>query len=196
MINFANTTFVQSFTTKNDGSAPALPEIIFIGRSNVGKSSLINALINRKNFAYTSKKPGYTRLLNYFAVDKTFYLVDAPGYGYAKIGKKADNKFDEMMNDYFSNNSNLAHIYLLLDARRSLGVEDEEFIAFIRHHNLPFTLIFTKSDKLNQSEKSAARNVFKTLFGEESAKPLFTSSLKKANIHLLQSHIEAVISNF
>ena len=87
MINFQNTLFVGSFTNKNEGAIEALPEIIFIGRSNVGKSSLINAIINRKNLAYTSKKPGFTKLLNYYNVDDTFYLVDAPGYGFAKREK-------------------------------------------------------------------------------------------------------------
>ncbi len=195
MINFQNTTFVQSFTTKNDGSAPALPEVIFIGRSNVGKSSLINALINRKNFAFTSKKPGYTKLLNYFNVDDKFYLVDAPGYGYAKTGKRQSAAFNTMMTSYFTDNVNLCHIYLLLDARRTLSVEDEEFITFVTHFNLPLTVIFTKSDKVNQSDRAKAEKVFTTHFGK-TATPLFTSSLKKQNIAVLQTHISNVINEF
>ena len=196
MINFTNTRFVQSFTSKNDGSVQALPEVIFIGRSNVGKSSLINALINRRNFAYTSKKPGYTRLLNYFAVDDTFYLVDAPGYGYARVGRLADEKFEKMMHDYFSLNANLAQVYLLLDSRRTLSVEDEEFINFVRYHNLPLTVIFTKSDKLNQSLRSQAAKRYRELFDESDTGPLFTSSLKKENIEKLQNHISEVINDF
>ena len=196
MINFTKTQFVQSFITKNDGSVQALPEVIFIGRSNVGKSSLINALINRRNFAYTSKKPGYTRLLNYFMVDDTFYLVDAPGYGYARVGRLADEKFETMMRDYFSDNPHLAQVYLLLDSRRTLSREDEEFIRFVHYHNLPLTIIFTKSEKLNQSQRSQATKLYREVCPDAKSAPIFTSSLKKENISNLQNHISAVINEF
>lgn len=195
MINFQNTTFVQSFTSKNDGSAKSLPEVIFIGRSNVGKSSLINALINRKNYAYTSKKPGFTKLLNYFNVDNVFYLVDAPGYGYAKTKRTIESSFATMMNEYFKDNDSLKHIYLLLDARRELSAEDEEFIAFVRHHNLPISVIFTKADKVNQKEKAQALKVYQLNFKEDSGDVIFTSSLTKSNINRLQNHIATVIND-
>ncbi|HPK29306.1 MAG TPA: ribosome biogenesis GTP-binding protein YihA/YsxC, partial [Bacilli bacterium] len=131
MINFQNTLFVGSFTNKNEGAIEALPEIIFIGRSNVGKSSLINAIINRKNLAYTSKKPGFTKLLNYYNVDDTFYLVDAPGYGFAKREKDLSASFATMMNNYFNKNTNLSMIYLLIDSRRTLTADDEAFLDFV-----------------------------------------------------------------
>ena len=194
MINFQNTTFVQSFITKNDGSVNPLPEVIFIGRSNVGKSSLINALINRKNYAYTSKKPGFTKLLNYFNVDNTFYLVDAPGYGYARIKREVDTSFATMMDEYFQANDNLKQIYLLLDTRRELSSEDEQFIDFVRHHNLPLTVIFTKADKVTQKEKAHALRLFKTNFSGGAEEVIFTSSLTKTNITLLQNHISKVIN--
>ncbi len=194
MINFQNTTFVQSFITKNDGSVNPLPEVIFIGRSNVGKSSLINALINRKNYAYTSKKPGFTKLLNYFNVDNTFYLVDAPGYGYARIKREVDTSFATMMDEYFQANDNLKQIYLLLDTRRELSSEDEQFIDFVRHHNLPLTVIFTKADKVTQKEKAHALRLFKTNFSGGAEEVIFTSSLTKTNINLLQNHISKVIN--
>lgn len=193
MINFLKTSFVQSFTTKNDGSVKALPEVIFIGRSNVGKSSLINALINRKNLAFTSKKPGYTKLLNYFLVDDTFYLVDAPGYGFAKTGQRVSKDFGRMMDSYFSDNNALRMIYLLLDARHPLSIEDEEFLLFVNHHNLPLTIVFTKADKLNQSLKSKALAMYKTYFKDHEAKAIFTSSLKKENISVLQNHIVKIL---
>ena len=195
MINFQKNDFVQSFTTKNDGSAPALPEVIFIGRSNVGKSSLINALINRKNFAFTSKKPGYTKLLNYFVVDNSFYLVDAPGYGYAKTGKRMNKDFEVMMNDYFTDNKQLKMIFLLIDSRRELSVEDNEFLEFVKHYNLPLTLIFTKADKLNQSSRAKAVNMFRKIFDANETKVFFTSSLKKENITAVQNHIINAINN-
>ena len=194
-MNFNNTTFVQSFTTKNDGRVKPLPEVIFIGRSNVGKSSLINALINRRNFAYVSKKPGYTKLLNYFAVDESFYLVDAPGYGYAKGDKTLSHAFEKMMDDYFNDNNALKMIYLLIDSRRELSADDEAFLAFIKAKNYKLTVIFTKADKLNQSLKAQALKMYYELFGAEESKPIFTSSLKKANISALQNHISAAIND-
>lgn len=194
-MNFNNTTFVQSFTTKNDGRVKSLPEVIFIGRSNVGKSSLINALINRRNFAYVSKKPGYTKLLNYFAVDESFYLVDAPGYGYAKGDKTLSHAFEKMMDDYFNDNNALKMIYLLIDSRRELSADDEAFLAFIKAKNYKLTVIFTKADKLNQSLKAQALKMYYEVFGAEESKPIFTSSLKKANISALQNHISAAIND-
>lgn len=194
-MNFNNTTFVQSFTTKNDGRVKPLPEVIFIGRSNVGKSSLINALINRRNFAYVSKKPGYTKLLNYFAVDESFYLVDAPGYGYAKGDKTLSHAFEKMMDDYFNDNNALKMIYLLIDSRRELSADDEAFLAFIKAKNYKLTVIFTKADKLNQSLKAQALKMYYEVFGAEESKPIFTSSLKKANISALQNHISAAIND-
>lgn len=195
MINFQNTTFVQSSTAKLDGSVTALPEVIFIGRSNVGKSSLINAVINRKNYAYTSKKPGLTKLLNYFNVDNAFYLVDAPGYGYARTKRQIDASFASIMDEYFKDNVNLKQIYLLLDARRELSAEDLEFIEFVRFHNLPITVIFTKADKVNQKEKAQALKVYNLHFKEEAANAIFTSSLAKTNINVLQNHISKVIND-
>ena len=192
-MNFNNTTFVQSFQTKNDGRVKPLPEVIFIGRSNVGKSSLINALINRRNLAYVSKKPGYTKLLNYFMVDSTFYLVDAPGYGYAKGGKSLGSFFERMMNDYFDDNKALKQIYLLLDARRDLSEDDLMFLEFVRAKDYKVTVIFTKADKLNQSLKAKAMKLYETMFLDSQSKPFFTSSLKKENIGALQKHIETII---
>ena len=195
MINFLKTNFVQSFTTKNDGSVQTLPEVIFIGRSNVGKSSLINALINRKNLAFTSKRPGFTKLLNYYNVDDTFYLVDAPGYGYAKTGKRTNEAFEVMMNNYFTDNTSLKMIYLLIDSRRELSVEDEEFLSFVLHFNLKVTIVFTKADKLNQSMRAKANNMYKKLFSDQPFDVFFTSSVAKENIDKLQNHIVQAVKD-
>ena len=194
MINFQNTLFVGSFTNKNEGAIEALPEIIFIGRSNVGKSSLINAIINRKNLAYTSKKPGFTKLLNYYNVDDTFYLVDAPGYGFAKHEKDLSASFATMMNNYFNKNTNLCMIYLLIDSRRTLSADDEAFLDFVSHHKFPLTLIFTKSDKLNQSMRAKALNFYKKTFKGE-VKAIFASSHNKENISKVHEHISDTLKN-
>ncbi|OQC09743.1 MAG: putative GTP-binding protein EngB [Tenericutes bacterium ADurb.Bin087] len=191
-INFQNTMFLGSFTAKHDGVIAALPEIIFIGRSNVGKSSLINAIINRKNLAYTSKKPGFTKLLNYYNVDDKFYLVDAPGYGYAKGEKDLSVNFATMMNNYFYKNANLSMIYLLIDSRRTLSEDDEAFLSFVSHHNFPLTIIFTKCDKLNQSMRAKALNFYKKTFKGE-VKAIFTSSHNRENIDQIHHHICEVV---
>lgn len=190
MINFLKTEFTSSLVTQNTGTISVLPEVVFIGRSNVGKSSLINALINRKNLAYTSKKAGLTKLLNYYNVDNTFYLVDAPGYGFARNQKGLGEGFSTMMNTYLIDNPNLKHIFMLLDPRVLLTPEDKAFIEFCQYHKLPFTVVYTKGDKLNQSEKQKAINYSLASFN---VKPLFVSSLKKTNIDKLQNYITDLV---
>ena len=121
MINFLNATFIKSCPNRNEKPQAQKPEVLIVGRSNVGKSSLINALTQKKKLAFTSSKPGHTRLLNYYDIDNKFYLVDAPGYGYAKGGIDLDRLFAEMMSSYFDNNTDLKLVLILLDARRELS---------------------------------------------------------------------------
>ena len=115
MIEFRKTKFIKSCPNRTQANLDPLPEIIFIGKSNVGKSSLINALCENKSLAFTSSKPGHTRLLNYFNVNNQCYLVDAPGYGYNAAGQSHTLLFGEMMEDYFSSNNDLAVVVYLLD---------------------------------------------------------------------------------
>ena len=130
--------------------------IALVGRPNVGKSSLINALVKNKSLAKTSSKPGYTKLLNYFEIDEKFYLVDAPGYGYTASGGKLLDSFSKMMETYFDNPS-LAGVVFIVDSRHKLSKDDEGFYVFIKDKGLPFILVASKSDKLNQSEKAAIK---------------------------------------
>lgn len=189
MINFSNTEFKKSASKKDERPLDVvLPEVLFVGRSNVGKSSLINALTNKK-IAYTSSKPGHTKLLNYFTVDNKFYLVDAPGYGYAKGGIDLDALFGDMMDDYLENNDHLKLILFLLDSRRELTIEDKELISYLRMKNYSFLLVCTKLDKLNQKEKSALSKRLKELSIDDS-EILLTSSLEKTNMDLLRRNIE------
>lgn len=189
MQRFSNTTFVTSLLTRERGSVLPLPEVVFIGRSNVGKSSLINALTGRKKLAYTSSKPGFTRLLNYFNVNDDFYLVDAPGYGYTAKGAKFATQFAEMMESYFRANEQLKHIYLLIDPRHKPSALDLDFLDFIRTTNYALTVVFTKSDKLNQSARTQAVVNFKKYFARDVARVFFTSSLKNTNINELKAQI-------
>lgn len=156
MINFSKAKFIKSAPTFKLKPEKNLKEIVFVGKSNVGKSSLINALVNNKSLAKTSSKPGYTKLLNYFEIDEKFYLVDAPGYGYTASGGKHLDSFSNMMETYFDNPS-LAGVVFIVDSRHKLSKDDEGFFEFIRDKGIPFILVASKVDKLNQSEKAAIK---------------------------------------
>ena len=189
MINFANVSFIKSCPNRKEKPQDLKPEGLIVGKSNVGKSSLINALCAKKRLAFTSSKPGHTRLLNYYDVDNRFYLVDAPGYGYAKGGLDLDRLFAEMMDSYFTNNKELKLVLILLDARRELSADDREIISFVKENNIPFYIIITKIDKVNQKEKSALNKRLKA----ESLDPacvFYTSSLDNAGLDNLKKGIE------
>ena len=153
MINFKNATFIKSLTNVKEKPSGQLPEVLIVGKSNVGKSSLINALTSKNRLAFTSSKPGHTKLLNYYNIDNRFYLVDAPGYGYAKGGVDLDRLFGEMMESYFVDNKELKLVLLLLDSRREMNQNDLEILEYVRKEDIPYYVVITKLDKVNQSEK-------------------------------------------
>lgn len=190
-INFNNATFVKSSPNIKQAPQGLFPEVLLVGKSNVGKSSLINALCNKKALAFTSSKPGHTRLLNYYNIDDKIYLVDAPGYGYAKGGFDLDKLFGEMMNDYFSNASRLKLVLILLDSRRELGENDIEIINFIRQKDINHLLIFTKEDKINQSEKAKLLKHLNDV-GVQKDEIIFTSTLKKGTIENLRNKFVSI----
>ncbi len=189
MINFLNATFIKSCPNRNEKPQAQKPEVLIVGRSNVGKSSLINALTQKKKLAFTSSKPGHTRLLNYYDIDNKFYLVDAPGYGYAKGGIDLDRLFAEMMSSYFDNNSDLKLVLILLDARRELSEDDLEIVEYVKENNIPFALVITKYDKVNQKEKSALNRYLKEM-GLSNEQVFYTSILKNDSLSLLKKGIE------
>ena len=138
------------------------PEYAFIGRSNVGKSSLINALVNRKNLAKTSGKPGKTQLINHFKINNSWFLVDLPGYGYASTSKTNRKMFKEMINKYLLNRNNLICLFVLLDIRHNPQSIDLEFMEKMGQEKTPFVMVFTKSDKISQTQISENINHYKT----------------------------------
>ena len=189
MINFTNVNFVKSCPNRKEKPQDLKPEVLIVGKSNVGKSSLINALCARKRLAFTSSKPGHTRLLNYYDVDNRFYLVDAPGYGYAKGGLDLDRLFASMMESYFDNNKELKLVLILLDARRDISADDQEIIDFVKDSGYLFFVVITKTDKVNQKEKAALNKRLK----EQSFKAecvFYTSSLSNDGLNLLKKGIE------
>lgn len=153
MINFNITKFIKSAPSVDQKPEKNLPEVLFVGKSNVGKSSLINALCKNSSLARTSSKPGFTKLLNYYEVDSKFYLVDAPGYGYTISGSKHLDNFGKMMESYF-NNPNLKLVVFLIDSRHEMSKDDADFYQFLTDNTFSYLLITTKFDKLNQKEKA------------------------------------------
>lgn len=135
------------------------PEFLLVGRSNVGKSSFINTLINRKNYARTSSSPGKTQTINFYLVNDQFYLVDAPGYGFAKLGKAKKKKFGLMMEDYLTNRENLKQVFMLVDFRHKPSSDDIMMYNFLKYYKIPVTIVATKSDKIGITKHQAQRNL-------------------------------------
>lgn len=133
-----------------------LPEYAFIGRSNVGKSSLINMLTNHKNLAKTSGRPGKTQLINHFLINKNWFLVDLPGYGYARVSKSSKKKFQKFITDFFEKRQQLVSAFVLIDLRHEPQKIDLEFMEYMGESGIPFSIIFTKADKLKP--KAIERN--------------------------------------
>jgi len=171
-------TFLQSEIDWRKAPPPSLPEYAFIGRSNVGKSSLINMLANNKSIAKTSSKPGKTQTINHFLVNNAWYLVDLPGYGYAKISKTMREKWVKMIHDYLVLRENLQTIFVLIDARLEPQKIDLEFVNSLGEKQVAFALIFTKADKLSALQVSKNVEAFKRALLEtwEELPPIFVSS--------------------
>ncbi|WP_321372175.1 ribosome biogenesis GTP-binding protein YihA/YsxC [uncultured Draconibacterium sp.] len=144
--------FVMSNTEVEKCPAPDRPEYAFIGRSNVGKSSLINMLTNKKSLAKISGRPGKTRLINHFLINKDWYLVDLPGYGYAQVPKAERLKWEKMLKNYILKRENLYCLFVLIDSRHEAQKVDIEFMEWLGISEIPFHIIFTKSDKLKPEE--------------------------------------------
>jgi len=135
------------------------PEFLLVGRSNVGKSSFINTLINRKNFARTSANPGKTQTINFYLVNDKFYLVDAPGYGFANLSKAKKKKFGLMMEDYIINRDNLKQVFMLIDFRHKPSSEDIMMYDYLKYYKIPVTIIATKADKIGITKHQTQRNM-------------------------------------
>ncbi|MBR2833101.1 MAG: YihA family ribosome biogenesis GTP-binding protein [Bacilli bacterium] len=135
------------------------PEYLLIGRSNVGKSSFINTIINRKNYARTSSRPGKTQTINFYNVNDEFYLVDAPGYGYAKVSKTKRKKFGLMIEDYIINRKNLRCVFLLVDFRHKPMSDDVLMYNFLKYYKIPTVIVGTKSDKIGITQFQKQRNM-------------------------------------
>lgn len=173
--------FMISSTDWQKCPPPRKPEFAFIGRSNVGKSSLINLLVERRNLAKTSSTPGKTQTINHFEINNAWYLVDLPGYGYASVSRSARYEWGGMIEKYLKNRENLYCTFILLDARLSPQKIDFEFINWMGVHRLPMALILTKSDKLKQQELAKSKKTIEAKLLEtwDELPPLFVTSAEK-----------------
>lgn len=165
-MEITSTQFIKSSPEYKYCPETGLPEYAFMGRSNVGKSSLINMLTGRKGLAKISGTPGKTQLINHFLINETWYIVDLPGYGFAKISKSKKAHWEKMIHDYLLNRKNLRNSFLLIDSRHAPMTSDIEFISWFGEQGLPFTLIFTKADKLSRPKLNLNLSVYKGVLAE------------------------------
>jgi GTP-binding protein len=170
--------FIKSSPDLKSCPDAGFPEYAFAGRSNVGKSSLLNLLINIKNLAKTSSTPGKTRLINHYLVNDNWYLVDLPGYGYARAGKKTRESFLTTIGDYLLHRENLACLFILIDCRHRPLKSDLEFIEWTGLNQIPLALIFTKTDKLSGTELNRNLEYYRNTLQQtwEELPPVFTTS--------------------
>lgn len=174
-----------------------LREVAFIGRSNVGKSSLINMLTSNRTLAKTSSTPGKTKLINHFLVNDSWYLVDLPGYGYARTSKGTQSKFQKIITDYVFRCEKLHFLFLLVDIRLEPQSIDMEFISMLGENQVPFAIIFTKCDKISASKQKSQVQVFEKKLSqtwEELPKMFLSSSLKASGREDIVSYIESIIN--
>lgn len=157
-----------------------LPEFLLVGRSNVGKSSFINTLINRKNFAHTSSKPGKTQTLNFYNVNESFYLVDVPGYGYASVDKQTQAKFGLMIEEYLMNRDSLKRVFLIIDYRNKPMEDDLLMYNFLKYYHKEVTIVATKYDKVSQSKRAKIEKVLNSAFDlQDTDNIIYFSSVTK-----------------
>jgi len=190
--------FAGSSTRVSQKPKSRLPEFAFIGRSNVGKSSLINRLCGNSKLAMTSSTPGKTKVVNHFLINGSWYLVDLPGYGYAKMGQKGRAELAEVIQDYILHSEELVQLFVLVDSRHDIGKIDTDFIAELGEHGIPFSIIFTKCDKQGPNVLAAQIERDKEiLLGEwEELPQMFCSSSEtgKGKEEILK-YIESVINH-
>ena len=188
-----STEFIKSAAKPAHYPEETLPEIAFAGRSNVGKSSLINVLVNRKNLVRTSNTPGRTQLINFFRINDAFTFVDLPGYGFAKVPLSVKREWGPMMETYLSRRENLRGTVLILDIRRIPSAEDLQMLQWLRASGIPPLLVVTKCDKLSKSQRSRQAAVIARQVGVEPEELSLFSALTREGLDGVWSRIEALL---
>jgi len=187
--------FVVSNTDVRKCPQGTLPEYAFIGRSNVGKSSLINMITNQKQLALTSQKPGKTQLVNHFLINNDWYLVDLPGYGYAQRGKTGRDHIRKIIEDYILERAQLTNLFVLVDCRHEPQKIDLEFMEWLGESGVPFTVVFTKTDKISKGKLAENTEIYRNKMlenWEELPPMLFSSAEKKEGKEEILSSIQEI----
>ncbi|MCQ4023121.1 MULTISPECIES: ribosome biogenesis GTP-binding protein YihA/YsxC [unclassified Ruminococcus] len=197
-MNLNNSVFEAAYGTSKQLPPSELPEIIFSGRSNVGKSSLINKLLNRKALARVSATPGKTATINFFDIDKKAKFVDLPGYGYAKVSQSEKQRWADLVEGYFAGERKFCVVVQIIDMRHKPTADDMNMLDFLSHNRLPFIVVLTKRDKLNKTEQQKQTELFGEIFSDFGSVPVFPFSALKGDgkeeiLQYLQEKIEEYI---
>ena len=194
-MNIQSVTFIKSATRIEHYPQDTYPEILFVGRSNVGKSSFINSILNRKNVAHTSSKPGKTQTLNFFLINEAFYFVDVPGYGYAKVSKSIRDEFAKMISLYLTTREQLRLVIQLVDFRHAPSSEDIQMHEFLANYDIPTIVVGTKMDKVPKNQRRKhEKEILKTL-GITADEFLPYSSETKENIDYVYDLLTQVLED-
>ena len=192
-MNFNKAEFLASYGLASQLPDSDRPEFVFSGRSNVGKSSLINRLCSRKNLARVSSTPGKTATINFYSVDD-LYFVDLPGYGYAKVSNADRDRWDKLINSYFEENRNNELLIQLLDCRHDPSADDVQMLQFLHYHRIPFVIVLTKADKLKKSQIAETQSRFEKIGLQYGSQKVFlTSSEKGTGMEELKQYLESVL---
>lgn len=194
MVRIDNANFIRSAAKKSDFPTDGRPQIVMAGRSNVGKSSMINCLLNRKNIARVSAAPGKTANINLFMIDEKFYLVDLPGYGYSKVSHAERERWGELMSSYFEFSRDIALGILIVDIRHKPTDGDISMADLYEHYGIPYVIVANKADKLNKTETAQAIKLITETFNldDESHLIVFSTLKKTGRDELLKVVIDAV----
>ena len=192
-MNFQKADFIASYGISSQLPESDRVEFVFSGRSNVGKSSLINRLCSRKNLARVSSTPGKTATINFYSVDD-LYFVDLPGYGYAKVSNADRDRWDKLINSYFEENRNNELLIQLLDCRHDPSADDVQMLQFLHYHRIPFVIVLTKADKLKKSQIAETQARFEKIGLQYGSQKVFlTSSEKGTGMDELKQYLESVL---
>lgn len=186
--------FIKSAASFGDCIVSGFPQIAVAGRSNVGKSSVINLIVNNARLARTSKEPGRTRHINYFLIEEKYFLADLPGYGYARVSQAEKNKWAELIEAYLEKEKMLAHVFFLADIRHDPTRDDVTMYEYLFRNNISFTLVATKADKIAKSKVAAAKNRLAAFFKLGRDNIIATSATTKQGRGELLARIEQIIS--
>ena len=192
-MNFQKADFIASYGISSQLPESDRVEFVFSGRSNVGKSSLINRLCSRKNLARVSSTPGKTATINFYSVDD-LYFVDLPGYGYAKVSNADRDRWDKLINSYFEEDRNNELLIQLLDCRHDPSADDVQMLQFLHYHRIPFVIVLTKADKLKKSQIAETQAKFEKIGLQYGSRAVFlTSSEKGTGMEELKQYLESVL---